>query len=412
MSEPDEGKIVCKIDGALTHSVQLHIRKNHPNWMIPGKVKHPQTGVIEDGLVPDMERYQREFPGAPVLSKQAADGLRRKKALSATEAVAMSGGLKPVAEAFDLPAKLLMNAQGKPIMVQVEDRSALPEEDAALIPDVDPNYVFNIELLKIAIIAIQLNIPALFWGLHGSGKTTIWEQVCARTNRPMLRIQHTINTEESHVLGQWTVKDGATEFNLGPLPIAMMRGLPYLADEYDFALPSITSVYQPVLEGKALVIKEAPPEYRVIRPHANFRFMATGNTNGIGDETGLYQGTQIQNAANYSRFGITEEVHYPEPKIEQAIIVGQARYNGHALCKTEEAEKLVKFATEFRKQFKAGQVSSTVSPRELIRAATLAGVRGGDYRGGLRLAFMNRLSRTDKEVAEQFAQRIFGGAAA
>ena len=33
MSEVSQEKIVCRIDGALTHSVQLHIKQHHtPDW--------------------------------------------------------------------------------------------------------------------------------------------------------------------------------------------------------------------------------------------------------------------------------------------------------------------------------------------------------------------------------------------
>ena len=202
-------------------------------------------------------------------------------------------------------------------------------------------------------------------------------------------------------MGQYVVKDGSTQFQLGPLPTAMLFGYEYCADEYDFAMPSVLSVYQPVLEGKPLVIKDAPPEFRVIRPHPNFRFVATGNTNGGGDETGLYQGTQIQNAANYSRFSIVEEVGYMEPKIEAAVVAGQSGID------RKDADKLVAFAKEVRDAFKAGRIGATISPRELISSAKLGLVRGSDWRGGLRLGFTNRLSRTDKEVVEQYAQRLF-----
>ncbi|MER9496479.1 AAA family ATPase, partial [Mesorhizobium sp. M0320] len=174
-------------------------------------------------------------------------------------------------------------------------------------------------------------------------------------------VQHTAHTEESHVLGQYVVRtkmakhdvisgDGTrhevekpmsvTEFQLGPLPLAMIEGAVYCADEYDFAMPQVVALYQPVLEGKALVIKDAPPEYRLIKPHPEFRIVATGNTNGTGDETGLYQGTLIQNAANYSRFKITEEVTYMEPKIEETVISGQAG------IERADAAKLVKIAKE------------------------------------------------------------------
>jgi cobaltochelatase CobS len=288
-------------------------------------------------------------------------------------------------------------------------------DDQAFIPDQDPDFIFNIDLVKITLMALEMRTPGLLWGLHGTGKTSIWEQVCAKTNRPFQRVQHTINTEEAHVLGQYVVRQkvivdkddkehvhAVTEFNLGPLPIAMLNGHVYCADEYDFGLPSVLAVYQPVMEGKPLVIKDAPPEYRIIRPHPNFRFVATGNTNGGGDETGLYQGTQIQNAANYSRFGITAEVGYLDAKVEAAIVAGKSG------CRMEEAKKIIAYASEIRKSFVAGNISSTISPRELINAANWGCAMAGNWRNGLNLAFANRLSRTDREVCDQFAQRLFG----
>ena len=379
-----DGKIECKIDGARVHSIQVHIKKNHAaEWSVA--------------------RYQAEFPGEPLLSDLAKKAVREREDAAAAKTETLAGDRKNLSEVFGIPHAKTMSPRKTPITVGIFSEAS--EEAAVFIPDVDPNYIFNIELLKSVLIGYELNKTVYLHGLHGSGKTTLLEQVAARTKRPFLRLQHTINTEEAHILGQWTVKDGETVFSLGPLPMAMQMGLIYCADEYDFALPSVTSVYQPALEGKPLMIKDAPPEMRVIRPSKNFRFVATGNTNGCGDETGLYQGTQIQNAANYSRFAITEEVEYPEEKVETAIVSGQSG------IRMEEAGKLVQFAAEVRKLFRGGQISSTVSPRELINAGFLGSVRGGDWRAGLRMAFTNRLSRTDREVCSQFAQRLFGGAA-
>jgi cobaltochelatase CobS len=197
-------------------------------------------------------------------------------------------------------------------------------------------------------------------------------------------------------------RDGSTYFEPGPLALAMKHGWVYCADEYDFAMPAVLAVYQPVLEGEPLYIKEAPPEWRHIVPHPNFRFVATGNTNGSGDETGLYQGTQLGNAANYSRFAVTEEVGYMAPKIEAAVV---AQQSGAAIS---DAERVVDFANEVREAFKASRISATISPRELIAAAKVGLVKGSDWRTGLKLAFTNRLPRVDKETVEQFAQRVFG----
>lgn len=229
----------------------------------------------------------------------------------------------------------------------------------------------------------------------------LFEQVCARTNRPMLRVQHTVNTEESHIVGQWTVKGGQTVFELGPLPLAMLNGWTYLADEYDFGLPNVLSVYQPVLEGKPLVIKEADAANRIIKPHPNYRFVATGNTNGSGDETGLYQGTSIQNSANFDRFGVTIHKKYMKEDDEVRILMKKAGVH------EDDAKNLAKFAKQVREAYDGSKISDIISPRALINGAKL-GISKASFSKGIALAFTNKLSKVDQAVVEGLAQRIFG----
>lgn len=393
-------KIICKIDNQPCHSIERHIKEFHADWSV--------------------ERYRQEFPNEPLLSDFALSKLaeiRRKKEAEKKLTENLNTGLsrpkhgptlvrKPFHEVFgigNIPAAM-SEATKQPIPISVFEN--LDETDAALVPDIDENYVFLVELLKMVMISFELNMTMYAWGYHGTGKTTLFEQAAARTGRPFMRIQHTANTEEAEIIGQWVVdaKDGVsvTEFQLGPLPTAMVNGYVFCADEYDVAGPGIVALYQSVLEGKPLYIKNAPPALRMIRPHPNFRFVATGNTNGGGDESGLYQGTQIQNAANYSRFRITEEVTYMDEKLEVAVVQGQAR------IEKRDSERLVKFANMVREQFKSGKIGMTVSPRELISAGLLGRVRGGNFRKGLEAAFINRLSRVDKEAVSQLAQRIFG----
>ncbi|WP_281406860.1 AAA family ATPase [Methylobacterium sp. WL103] len=384
-------KIECLVDGAMVHVVANHLKTSHPGMTL--------------------DAYRAKFPGAPVLSPYAELMLAQKQAEKAvTSTAAISTGTaaagvferRPMHEVFgvDASAPAVLNKRGQAI--QVSCGKSLDASSQALVPEVDKNYIFDLELTKNILMGFEMGINVYLWGYHGTGKTSALEQVCARTNRPFLRVQHTINTEEAHLVGQYVVQDGATLFQPGPLMDAMLNGYIYCADEYDFAMPSVLSVYQPVLEGKSLVVKDAPPHLRVVKPHPNFRICATGNTNGSGDETGLYQGTQIQNAANYSRFGITCEVEYLEAKVETAIVASQAG------LKKEDAAKIVKFANDVREAFKAGKVGATVSPRELISAGKIGIMKGSDYSAGMKLAFTNRLSRVDKKVIEEFAQRVFG----
>lgn len=399
ISATEADGVRCELDGVFVHSVAAYL-----------KVVHPDVSI---------EQYQQQFPDAPLVSERLkAVKQKQETEMAMSKVVPLHNAShshyppvlntgstqKDLHKAFDLgeDAPGIKRPRGGYIQVTVLND---PQPDfAGYVEPVDEKYVFNIDLLKCVTIAVELNKPLLLWGKHGTGKTSIAEQYCARTNRPVVRIQHTVSTEEAHVVGQYVVKGGETVFEPGLLALAMRYGLVYIADEYDFALPSVLSLYQPVLEGKKLVIKEAPPEWRVIHPHPNFRFIATGNTNGGGDETGLYQGTQLQNAANYSRFGVTVEVGYMPAKLEAAAIADKGKVY------PADAEKLVAFGEHVRSAFARQDISNTVSPRELINAAQIAGRLGGKFREALNLAFINRLNSIDRNAVASFADRIFAEA--
>ena len=185
------------------------------------------------------------------------------------------------------------------------------------------------------------------------------------------------------------------------MQLCMKYGFTYLGDEYDRAMPQVLSVYQPVLEGKPLVTKEAPPEWRIIKPHKNFRFVATGNTNGAGDEAGLYPSTALQDFANYERFGLMIHIDWMPEEQEIGVIAGQAG------IPTEDARQLVKFAQMIRDQVEQGGIQSPVSPRALINAGKI-GARFKDYGRGVELAYINRLSTVEAEASRQVSQRYFG----
>jgi cobaltochelatase CobS len=379
---PDEvdGKVGCRICGARVHVMQAHLKDAHPEMTI--------------------EAYQAAHPEAPVFSRLAQAKLAER---TSKAKAALVGDFEKVPgffnEIFGLGrSKAAMNAStGQPLPM---DSYRTPKALSHFVPDVDENYVFPIDLLKTVAMSWTLKENTYLWGMAGTGKSTIVEQFLARLGLPWMRVQHTRNTEEAHVIGQYVVRDGATVFEMGPLPFAMKHGLAYCADEYDFAMPAVSALYQPVLEGKALLIKEAPEEMRIIRPHPMFRFFATGNTNGTGDETGLYQGTMVQNAANYERFGVVEEVHYPARNVEIQIVSSQGG------IPKEFAEPLVDFANKAREAYAAQKLGLPPSPRAMIKAARLGAMRG-DWKAGVRLAYVNRLSRVDQEAANEVLNRVF-----
>jgi len=375
-------KIECKLCSAPVHSIAIHLKQDHPEVSI--------------------ESYAQQFPDSPLLSDEAKMILERKKVEKATAPTK-----REMHVVFKLSGRKILEAKDvnkNPILVDVLPRT----EHTHLIPDVDSNYVLNVGLLKNVMMGFELNVPVYLWGHAGVGKSTLYEQICAFTNRPYIRVQHTINTEEAHIVGQILANESGTYFEPGPLTLAMRHGWVYNADEYDFAHASVLSVYQSVLEGKSLVIKEAPPEWRIVHPHPNFRFVATGNTNGSGDESGLYQGTNLGNAANYSRFGVTCYVDYL-PSGEEAKVVSK-----QGSISLSAAKNFIDLASAVRNAFGRNETSSTIGTRELINAAKIAGFKAKLAGGvtsavkteGFMFAYVNRLSPLDKEVVTGLMQRI------
>ena len=97
-------------------------------------------------------------------------------------------------------------------------------------------------------------------------------------------------------------------FEYGPLALAMRYGGIFLANEIDITPPEVAAGLHGILDGSPLCIAENGGE--LITPHPMFRFAAPANTNGGGDESGLYQGAQRQNMAFSGRF-ILCEMGYP-----------------------------------------------------------------------------------------------------
>ena len=299
-------------------------------------------------------------------------------------------------ELLGVDLKNLSTALNQPLKVSVNVNTPFPE----FVPVAKDNYVYgDFELIKDVLMMMELGIPGYLWGHAGTGKTSLPTQLCALMNRPVIRSQHTASTEEAHISGQILARDGSTYFEPGLLALAMRHGWVYLADEYDFAFPQILGIYQPVLEGEGLVIKEATPEWRRVAPHKRFAFIATGNTNGSGDETGLYQGTNLQNAANFSRFGIVSKVHYMSQRAETNMLV-------KAGATDDFAQKLVRFATLIREGYETSVISQPIGPRELLLSLQV-GIRRGDIPAGLQRAFINKLPSASAQAAREIADRIF-----
>ena len=174
-------------------------------------------------------------------------------------------------------------------------------------PAIDPDYIFHESSRDIVVWFVNpqgLQEPLYVFGPTGCGKTSCIKQLAARLNYPVFEVTGHGRLEFVDLVGHQTVKDGNITFEYGPLALAMRYGAILLLNEIDLTSPEIAAGLNSVLDGSPLCIAENGGE--IIQPHPMFRFVATANTNGAGDGTGLYQGTQRQNLAWLDRFTICE----------------------------------------------------------------------------------------------------------
>ena len=106
-----------------------------------------------------------------------------------------------------------------------------------IVPKKDPTFVAfgNYSDLK-SIVKSKQFYPVFITGLSGNGKTMGITQACAETNRELVRVNITIETDEDDLLGGYRLKDGDTVWQNGPVIEAMERGAVLLLDEIDLHL--------------------------------------------------------------------------------------------------------------------------------------------------------------------------------
>ena len=209
------------------------------------------------------------------------------------------------------------------------------------------------------IIKSGLFYPVFITGLSGNGKTLMVEQIHAKFNKELIRVNITIETDEDDLLGGFRLVNGETKFVPGPVIEAMERGCTLLLDECDLGSNKLLAL-QPVLEGKGVYLKKVN---KWVTPKDGFNVIATANTKGKGSEDGRFIGTNILNEAFLERFAITIEQPYPSSAVEKKIVVGAM--NKYGSVDEEFASNLVTWSEVIRKTFFDGGVDEVISTRRL-----------------------------------------------
>lgn len=232
----------------------------------------------------------------------------------------------------------------------------------SLVPKIDGNYVpfGNYKDLE-RIVASKQFYPTYISGPTGNGKSTSIEQICAKLQRPLIRVNLNKMTDEDQLIGSKTLVDGNVEIVEGPVMIAMRLGIPLLLDEIDAGGANTLLCLQPILEGKPFYFKL---KNEMVYPAVGFNMFATANTKGKGSDDGRYIGTNVLNEAFLERFAVTFNQEYPDAKVEIKIV--QNLMKSFGVLDEEFASNLVKWAEAIRRTFDAGGVDETITTRRLV----------------------------------------------
>ena len=277
------------------------------------------------------------------------------------------------------------------------------------VPALDEAYHFDRDTTLAILAGFAHNRRVMVQGYHGTGKSTHIEQVAARLNWPLIRINLDSHISRIDLIGKDAIvlKDGqqVTEFREGLLPWALQNPVALVFDEYDAGRPDVMFVIQRVLEveGKLTLLDQN----RVIHPHPAFRLFATANTIGLGDTSGLYHGTQQINQGQMDRWNVVATLNYlPHDEEVQIVLAKVASY-----AKTEEGRKqvsdMVRLADLTRAGFINGDISTVMSPRTVITWAQNAEIFS-DIAYAFKVSFLNKCDEMERATVAEYYQRCFG----
>jgi cobaltochelatase CobS len=277
------------------------------------------------------------------------------------------------------------------------------------VPDLDTAYRFDPQTTLAICAGFAHDRRVMVQGYHGTGKSTHIEQVAARLNWPLVRVNLDSHVSRIDLVGKDAIvlKDGkqVTEFREGMLPWAIQRPIALVFDEYDAGRPDVMFVIQRILEaqGKLTLLDQN----RVIRPNPYFRLFATTNTIGLGDTTGLYHGTQQINQGQMDRWSIVTTLNYLAHDVEAEIVLAKAPgYDTPDGRRTINA--MVRVADMTRNAFMNGDISTVMSPRTVITWSQNTTIFGGDIALAFRLTFLNKCDELERPTVAEFYQRAFG----
>lgn len=300
-------------------------------------------------------------------------------------------------------------------------------EGAMMVPSVDENYNFAGDEAIVLANMIENGENTWVWGPSGVGKTSGVRQICALLNRPLYRLNMSGDVSVDDLVGSTHVEidprtgKAITTFSYGVLIRAMLNGGVLLIDEITSAPPHILIALQAVTEPSDNVHElwaDGRPHStylctanrgETIHAAQGFRIVVTDNTNGQGDVSGLYAGTNTMNEAFRSRFSQWLYKRMPDVQSWRHMLTSKAAAPANV------AKAIVRVAVDVNKgssQFGATKVTNSlaINPRDTLAIARLFRTYG-DLKIAFQVGMLNSISPTDPDFVflSDLVKNICGG---
>lgn len=314
---------------------------------------------------------------------------------------------------------------GPPTDESVHGLPVLAAEDHPLVPSVDHSYIkrtvrdgqTDVELA--AQFLADREYALLLTGDTGVGKDRLVRQLCAETNRPLVRVNFGAGTTYADLVGEYAPNaraerdrierardlaaandiplgeaaelvgaEDAFRFKPGILYQAVRHGWTFVADELNAASPSATMPLHGLTERAGTLVVQATAE--VLEPHPAFRFVATVNPP-------RYAGTSPLNDAFRSRFWELE-LDYLSPEAERRLLYETTALDPEADADERVASRLTDLAANLRANYRERDLATPTSHRAVIKVGRLVSEFGMSPAAAAKQVLETRAAAEDRNA--------------
>ena len=275
-------------------------------------------------------------------------------------------------------------------------------------PKREKRYMAPVEQLLDLLTILEKTERNTVWikGFSGTGKTQLVTYAAAVCNANLALYNGDAFQQRSALVGYHKVIGGEMKFIYGAVAQAMINGDWLLINEADTLSPLALNILKPVLEDPPYL--PIPENGETIKAHPDFRVIATANTTGRGDSTGLFvANTHMQSDADMRRWNACIVLDYMDPEHETKMLLGYFED-----LDEPQAREFVAVASKIREGFKLGKFDKTFSPAELVNWVENYIHCGRTVHHAARLSFLNKLEPAVQVAIGEYINAIFGAESA